>query len=99
MIVLVYMCRYADRAKQIMCKAVINEDPNAKVRTYVRTCVCVCVCVCVCIYEHAYIRNVGMPILYIWYRLFVYVQHTYSIQYMHLCTYVRIYVLYAALQK
>ena len=23
--------RYADRAKQIMCKAVINEDPNAKV--------------------------------------------------------------------
>jgi kinesin family protein 1 len=22
--------RYADRAKQIMCKAVINEDPNAK---------------------------------------------------------------------
>ena len=24
-------CRYADRAKAIMCKAVINEDPNAKV--------------------------------------------------------------------
>ena len=24
--------RYADRAKQIVCKAVINEDPNAKVR-------------------------------------------------------------------
>ena len=23
--------RYADRAKQIVCKAVINEDPNAKV--------------------------------------------------------------------
>ena len=23
-------CRYADRAKQIMCKAVVNEDPNAK---------------------------------------------------------------------
>ncbi|XP_019856044.1 PREDICTED: kinesin-like protein unc-104 [Amphimedon queenslandica] len=23
--------RYADRAKQIMCKAVVNEDPNAKV--------------------------------------------------------------------
>ena len=22
--------RYADRAKQIMCKAIINEDPNAK---------------------------------------------------------------------
>ena len=22
--------RYADRAKQIMCKAVINEDPNAR---------------------------------------------------------------------
>ena len=52
MIVLVYMCRYADRAKQIMCKAVINEDPNAKVRTYVRTCVCVCVCVCVCAFTN-----------------------------------------------
>lgn len=26
------MCcyRYADRAKQIMCKAVVNEDPNAR---------------------------------------------------------------------
>ena len=24
------MFRYADRAKQIMCKAVVNEDPNAK---------------------------------------------------------------------
>ena len=23
-------CRYADRAKQIMCKAVVNEDPNAR---------------------------------------------------------------------
>ena len=23
--------RYADRAKQILCKAVVNEDPNAKV--------------------------------------------------------------------
>lgn len=23
-------CRYADRAKQIRCNAVINEDPNAK---------------------------------------------------------------------
>ena len=22
--------RYADRAKQIMCKAVVNEDPNAR---------------------------------------------------------------------
>lgn len=22
--------RYADRAKQIMCKAIVNEDPNAK---------------------------------------------------------------------
>ena len=22
--------RYADRAKQIVCKAVVNEDPNAK---------------------------------------------------------------------
>ena len=22
--------RYADRAKQIVCKAIINEDPNAK---------------------------------------------------------------------
>lgn len=24
------MCRYADRAKQIVCKAVVNEDANAK---------------------------------------------------------------------
>ena len=24
------MCRYADRAKQIVCKAVVNEDPNAR---------------------------------------------------------------------
>lgn len=23
-------CRYADRAKQIVCKAVVNEDPNAR---------------------------------------------------------------------
>src|SRR3989442_437997 len=31
--VCVYVCvfnRYADRAKQILCKAVINEDPNAR---------------------------------------------------------------------
>ncbi len=31
---IVIMCcwyvRYADRAKQIMCKAIVNEDPNAK---------------------------------------------------------------------
>ena len=28
-----YKCtnRYADRAKQIVCKAIVNEDPNAKV--------------------------------------------------------------------
>lgn len=25
------MCRYADRAKQIVCKAVVNEDANAKI--------------------------------------------------------------------
>jgi len=25
-----YVCRYADRAKQIVCKAVVNEDPNAR---------------------------------------------------------------------
>ena len=36
MCVCVYMCmcmccRYADRAKQIVCAAVVNEDPNAKV--------------------------------------------------------------------
>ena len=33
---LTYLClfiRYADRAKQIVCKAVVNEDPNAKVLT------------------------------------------------------------------
>lgn len=23
-------CRYADRAKQIVCRAVVNEDPNAR---------------------------------------------------------------------
>lgn len=23
-------CRYADRAKQILCKAIVNEDPNAR---------------------------------------------------------------------
>ena len=30
---LVVFCsfRYADRAKQIVCKAIVNEDPNAKV--------------------------------------------------------------------
>jgi len=27
---LTMVIRYADRAKQIVCKAVINEDPNAK---------------------------------------------------------------------
>jgi len=26
----VLYCRYADRAKQIVCKAVINEDPNTR---------------------------------------------------------------------
>lgn len=25
-----WACRYADRAKQIVCKAVVNEDANAK---------------------------------------------------------------------
>jgi len=25
-----YVCRYADRAKQIVCKAIVNEDPNAR---------------------------------------------------------------------
>lgn len=25
-----FTCRYADRAKQIVCKAVVNEDANAK---------------------------------------------------------------------
>ena len=29
-IVVLFLFRYADRAKQIMCKAVVNEDPNAK---------------------------------------------------------------------
>ena len=24
------VCRYADRAKQIVCKAVVNEDPNTR---------------------------------------------------------------------
>lgn len=28
--VITLFVRYADRAKQIMCQAVINEDPNAK---------------------------------------------------------------------
>jgi len=30
---LLFKCsnRYADRAKQIVCKAIVNEDPNAKV--------------------------------------------------------------------
>ena len=28
---LLSLFRYADRAKQIVCKAVVNEDPNAKV--------------------------------------------------------------------
>ena len=28
--------RYADRAKQIVCKAVINEDPNAKVNAAIQ---------------------------------------------------------------
>jgi len=27
---LFYFCRYADRAKQIVCKAVVNEDANAR---------------------------------------------------------------------
>ena len=33
MVMLVYLCvcRYADSAKQIVCKAIVNEDPNAKV--------------------------------------------------------------------
>lgn len=25
-----FFCRYADRAKQIVCKAIVNEDANAK---------------------------------------------------------------------
>lgn len=28
---LCFFGRYADRAKQILCKAIVNEDPNAKV--------------------------------------------------------------------
>lgn len=27
---LFFLCRYADRAKQIVCKAIVNEDANAK---------------------------------------------------------------------
>lgn len=27
---LAHLCRYADRAKQIVCKAIVNEDANAK---------------------------------------------------------------------
>jgi len=27
---LLSLYRYADRAKQIVCKAVVNEDPNAR---------------------------------------------------------------------
>lgn len=30
-------CRYADSAKQIVCKAVVNEDPNAKVQIFTDT--------------------------------------------------------------
>jgi len=30
LMLVVVVVRYADRAKQIVCKAVINEDPNAK---------------------------------------------------------------------
>jgi len=26
----ILLFRYADRAKQIVCKAVVNEDPNAR---------------------------------------------------------------------
>ena len=26
----IFNCRYADRAKQIVCKAIVNEDANAK---------------------------------------------------------------------
>ena len=41
-LLLVVVHRYADRAKQIMCKAIVNEDPNAKVHRY--TCMgCNCV--------------------------------------------------------
>ena len=28
--VCVCVCRYADRAKQIRCNAIVNEDPNAR---------------------------------------------------------------------
>ena len=31
LLLLVFVIRYADRAKQIVCKAIVNEDPNAKV--------------------------------------------------------------------
>lgn len=31
---LLFNNRYADRAKQIVCKAIINEDPNAKVHFF-----------------------------------------------------------------
>lgn len=30
MIYVIFYCRYADRAKQIVCKAIVNEDANAK---------------------------------------------------------------------
>ena len=30
MFLCLFYCRYADRAKAIVCKAVVNEDPNAK---------------------------------------------------------------------
>lgn len=29
-VVLIFLNRYADRAKQIVCKAIVNEDANAK---------------------------------------------------------------------
>lgn len=30
--IIIFLCySYADRAKQIVCKAIVNEDPNAKV--------------------------------------------------------------------
>ena len=52
-----FVTRYADRAKQIVCKAVVNEDPNAKVSVcvceWVSEWVCVCVRVCVCERESA----------------------------------------------
>lgn len=34
-IIIFHYCSYADRAKQIVCKAIVNEDPNAKVCTLV----------------------------------------------------------------